>query len=516
MWVRVSTGGQDEAQQVPAVEGHCDQHGYTIAKRYELNDRSASKGEQQAKLDEMLADMRDGTIKVLVCWRSNRLERRGPEALFRLLRQVKDAGGRIESTTEPMLGTEDLSGEALTALGAVMDKQFSAKLSEDTLRAITNIKASGHVYNGNVPWGFEVEGPKYEKTMAPTDLCRQYVPQIFERCIKGKSLRTMAAWLDAEHVPTKRGGKWNEGSVRWIIRNRAYVEYGIIRPSIYDRANAALKNHPKRGPAKNPPMLANLRCARCADKGIDSPMYRIPASRGSGRKLFYRCTGRGPQRKGCGNMVPLEATDQIVVFVSFVSNTRPYRTQQWVEGQNWDDEISNAKQDLREAVDAERWADLPALTAKVDELRSRESVPGHYEYADTGKTIHEHFLELDDEGRREFLAQSDIRVEKAFAADGSKGVHVIVDGEDYGVIVLNIAASSKSVENLQAIRRFEPCAAMRILAETALPQGSPVPGQSILGVLKGFSPPSAVPQSRPCRPALSPAAVVPAPQPRPM
>ena len=49
VWVRVSTGGQDEAQQVPAVEGHCDQHGYTIAKRYELNDRSASKGEQQAK-----------------------------------------------------------------------------------------------------------------------------------------------------------------------------------------------------------------------------------------------------------------------------------------------------------------------------------------------------------------------------------------------------------------------------------------------------------------------------------
>ena len=93
IFVRVSTGGQDEEQQVPEVEHHCAEHGYAIARRYELNDKSASKGEQQAKLDEMLADMRDGIISVCVVWRSNRLERRGPEALFKLLRQVKDAGG---------------------------------------------------------------------------------------------------------------------------------------------------------------------------------------------------------------------------------------------------------------------------------------------------------------------------------------------------------------------------------------------------------------------------------------
>src|SRR5690348_11031379 len=91
VWVRVSTGGQDEAQQVPSIESHCFSHGYVIVRRYELNDKSASKGEQQEKLDEMLADMRDGTIKVLVGWRSNRLERRGPEAVFRLKRQVTDA-----------------------------------------------------------------------------------------------------------------------------------------------------------------------------------------------------------------------------------------------------------------------------------------------------------------------------------------------------------------------------------------------------------------------------------------
>src|SRR6266487_5500347 len=113
IWIRVSTGGQDEAQQVPAVEDHCETHGYRITRRYELNDKSASKGEQQPTLDEMLEDMRNGTIKVLVCWRSNRLERRGPESVFRLKRLVKDAGGRIEVTQEPLFNTVDLSGEAM-------------------------------------------------------------------------------------------------------------------------------------------------------------------------------------------------------------------------------------------------------------------------------------------------------------------------------------------------------------------------------------------------------------------
>src|SRR5258707_13193233 len=97
VWVRVSTGDQDETNQVPDIERHCAAHDYSIERRHELNDKSASKVEQQTKLDEMLHDMRDGAIKVLVCWHSDRLERRGPEYVFRVLAQVPDAGGNIDS-----------------------------------------------------------------------------------------------------------------------------------------------------------------------------------------------------------------------------------------------------------------------------------------------------------------------------------------------------------------------------------------------------------------------------------
>jgi site-specific DNA recombinase len=436
VWVRVSTGGQDEAQQVPAVEAHCQTHGYTIAKRYELNDKSASKGEQQATLDEMLEDMRDGTIKVLVCWRSNRLERRGVSAIYKLLGDVKKACGRIESTTEPLFGVGDLTGEATTALSAIIDNQFSVKLSEDTNRAIQSIKANGFVYNGNAPWGFDIVGPKYGKTLKPTKLALEYVPQIFERCIAGDSLRTIAAWLDSESVPTARGGKWHEGSVRWIIRCREYAKHDVIRPSVHDRANDALKNRPKRGPAKpNRPMLAKLKCARCG-----SPMYRITA--GKAKKEFYRCTGSGPQRKGCGNMVPFALTEFLVASQIFVKSTEPHTRKTWVDGQSWDDEISNVKQALREAVEAERFDAMPALQASLEELRSRESVPGHYESVKTGKTVGEHFWTLDNDGKRDYLTTRDIRVEKT---EGLCPVRVVIDGIEHEVTVREWNAANRAL-----------------------------------------------------------------------
>jgi site-specific DNA recombinase len=456
VWVRVSTGGQDEAQQVPAVEEHCEKRGYRIERRYELNDKSASKGEQQAKLDEMLADMREGTIKVLVCWRSNRLERRGPEALFKLLRQVKDAGGRIESTSEPLLGFEDMSGQALTALGAVVDSQLAIKISEDTTRAIRQIQASGHIYNGNPPWGFEIIGPKYGKTIRPTELCRKYVPQVFDRCIAGQSLRTIAAWLDSEGVPTRKGNRWNEGTVRWIIRTRAHAGRllngkgetvldwttpeckAVISPGTFDRANWALKDHPKRGPAKNPPLLAALRCNRCG-----SPMYRVLA--GKAKRLYYRCYGSGPQRKGCGNMVLLEHTDTIIAIRVFLTSTDRYQTREWAEGKSYDDEISNVKQDIREAVEAERFEEMPALQAQLAEYRRKseeETSVGHWEYTDTEMTVGDHFYGLDDAGKREYLKRHDIRVEKDVPDDpgATKGVRVVIDGVDHGVFLYPVKA----------------------------------------------------------------------------
>src|SRR5260370_28844174 len=107
--------------------------------------------------------------------------------MFRLIRQIKDAGGRLESTKEPLLGTQDLSGEATTALNAVISHQESVKKSDRQKTSVTALKTRGSVYN-NVPWRFDIIADKYAKRIVPTDLCRAIAPEIFARCINGDSL----------------------------------------------------------------------------------------------------------------------------------------------------------------------------------------------------------------------------------------------------------------------------------------------------------------------------------------
>ena len=79
---------------------------------------------------------------------------------------------------------------------------------------------------------------------------------------------------------------------------------------------------------------------------------------------------------------------------------------------------------------------MPALQAKLEDYRSRDTVPGHYNSIDTGMTEGDYFDSLDAEGKGKTPETRNIRVEKATPAlepGASKGIRKIIDGEDLGV-----------------------------------------------------------------------------------
>lgn len=138
-------------------------------------------------------------------------------------------------------------------------------------------------------------------------------------------------------VPAPAGGKWWHWRVAELARNPTYkglrcerlplkgadgkvtrrFEYGrilheceeLVSPSIWQAAVDAIASRPKRGRQrleKRAPQAGVLYCPRCDG----SPMYRIKAGTvrtgGTGTFLYYRCTGRGADRRSCGNMVRAE------------------------------------------------------------------------------------------------------------------------------------------------------------------------------------------------------------------
>jgi len=454
-WLRVSGSDQDEINQEPQIDRWIADHGYEVGPTYRLHGKSASKGAQQAKLDEMLEDMRSGVITVLVVWYSARIERRGAYDHFNLAHMVRDAGGRIEYVMEPWLNEVNAMSDAFLAMQAAANKQYTDTLSKNVTIAQDRIKANGGIL-GAVPWGFDIVGEKYNKKIVPTELCRQVVPQIFARCITGDSLRSIAAWLDSQGVPTSRGqAHWHESSVRFVIQSRAYAgrllnsqgqtiawyEPPVVPADVFERANEALTSRPHRGPSntKNKPLLAKLRCANCG-----SPMYKVTRSKQK-NYVYYRCYGSGAQRKGCGNMIPYAYLEAIVHGVIFLTSHEPHQTREWVEGESYASDISNVKQDIREAAEAEEFDKLPSLQAKLADLREKEkhATKGHYELHDTGLTKGQYFHSLDYEGQREYLKTRDIRVAKVPPRDGAPTVKLAIDGRDYGTVSLVVNEAAK-------------------------------------------------------------------------
>jgi DNA invertase Pin-like site-specific DNA recombinase len=464
-WLRVSSDKQDEQNQTDAVINYCIAHRYWVTRWYVVHAKSAYKGEHQKDLDEAVTHMRHGAIRILVIWHSDRIERRHDhgksKTLPDTLAEFADAGGRVESVQEPQLGQLDFGGQVATYIASLVNNEKSKHLSAQVQLAHDVIRANGAYGPGPLCWGYRIVGEKKHKTIIPTDLCCEVVPRVFQACIDGYSVLEIAEGLDRMGVKTMRGGAWNEVSVWHMLRNMIYAGRrlnsagvtvmrceAVITMDTFRRAQDALKNRQKRGPKNNltKPLLAKLLCARCED----SPMYRISIPARSSRKepyLYYRCTGRGPRRKGCGNMVLVDAADKAVVSRFLIWDDSPHQIQTWVEGRNWDAEISELTQGIQELSKdptAEEWAARMAeLGAQVVEYtrlnETREK--GHYEYTDVLNpdglvmTKGQYFHDLDLQGRRKYLETHDIRAEKL----PSGNIRMIIDGEETAPIPVHRA-----------------------------------------------------------------------------
>jgi DNA invertase Pin-like site-specific DNA recombinase len=405
-WIRVSSGGQDEANQEPDIDKHCDRHGYNVTKTYTLHDKSASKGRQQKALDEVLEDLRVGEIQVLVCWHSDRLERRGVRHALNFLAAVGQAGGRVESTQEGILDEDNL----LTIVNAHMNGEKSKHLAEQVGAAHARIRQNGALH-GRAPWGMTITGPKYNKELAGTDEGRLWVPRIFGWVINGWSLAKVSRYLLDEGIPGDHG-PWHESTIGAMIRNPAYMgfrceqdpgtkKYGkilhkceaLVSPGIWRQANEALDTRPKRGftnPDTRAMLATALKCGNpdCDATGApDSPMNRSRSS----TRVYYRCCGTGAVRRSCGTMVPLAVVDDAVDTIIHATFSRTRLERRIIPGTDHAVELESLKFELRQLPARDLpWDDEDAerarLRAEHDRIAALPVVPDRVVMVDTGQT----------------------------------------------------------------------------------------------------------------------------------
>jgi site-specific DNA recombinase len=453
--VRVSSGGQDEANQVPDVERYVTDHGYRTSERstYVLHDKSAYKGEQQATLDQIVADMRSGHIKVLVVWHSDRIDRRGVLETLAFLKAVKDAGGRVESEQEGLLDEKSLP----TIVGAWMNHQKSEHLSRQVQLAHSRIRSNG-AFRGREPFGYEITGRKYDKRLVVVESLRPVVAEIFQRVIDGESLRDICTWLDSlrcKHAKTMSKTyapgdvtPWWPAMLMRLVRHPAYsgryyvkrqdesgklVTYvhscePIVSRKVHRQAIEALSSREKRGPRGNADARAMLKGVMSCPFCDDSPMYKIMARSGQTRVAYYRCSGRGPQRQGCGNMVPLAVVDDTVCEIMARKFAVPRIELVLIKGHDWGEEIEAVKDQIsalgsEDLPDDEYDRRLKELRTERDRLKSLPADPDELRETETDELYSDLFAALSVPERGAWLKSHGFRV------TASKAEVTVVQGE---------------------------------------------------------------------------------------
>jgi DNA invertase Pin-like site-specific DNA recombinase len=426
-WLRASSDQQDEQNQLAGIDAYIKASGYEAVKDYEAHDKSASKKEHLPLLREAIADMAAGRIEVLVIRHTDRIDR--TEDLGSILREVKEAGGRIESVTEPWLADlSGLGGKVMTSVTEFMNAEYTRKLAVNVRDAQARRRAAGSFASGKAPYGYEISGRHADgsvhpkpgkcvlcypdrggmKTFAPNALASA-VRRIFSEVASGKSLVEVAKGLTADGIPTWHNSEvWSEKSVRRIVANPAYrghvqyrgVTYMAVEPLVsavdWLKANQATEARAKRrGHGGGRPLGAFLKpvCGQCG-----APMYRYGVS--------YRCAGLGPkgnstQRKGCGCTIKIDFLDA-AVLKAFEEYDEPEIIETITPGRDWAEEIAETQLAIKDLdVMADDYDERHAtLIKELKRLRALPPEPPRYWAEQTGRTEGMAFrAKAEDEGR---------------------------------------------------------------------------------------------------------------------
>jgi len=97
---------------------------------------------------------------------------------------------------------------------AVLAQFEREQLAERISASIEHRKSNGHVY-GRTPFGYF----KARKLLKPLEGEQVVIGRVFAERAKGRSLREIAADLNAAGIPGKRGGKWYASTVNYALNN---------------------------------------------------------------------------------------------------------------------------------------------------------------------------------------------------------------------------------------------------------------------------------------------------------
>jgi len=230
-YIRVSTEEQAKKYglnvQREKIKAYCELYGYENLKWYE--DDTTGKNINRPGLQKLLKDVEDGKIERVIVFKADRLSRKLRD-LLAIIEDVFEPQNCAFISISEQFDTSTPTGKAfLQMLGTFAELERNTIVYRTTSGRVQKAKEGGHAC-GSLPFGYRNNSGTLEKE--PEEM--EIVKAIFAMRSDGMSFRAIARRLNKDGVPTKRGGKWHDSTVRYLVKNPKYKGLDIYHFKTFD------------------------------------------------------------------------------------------------------------------------------------------------------------------------------------------------------------------------------------------------------------------------------------------
>lgn len=206
----------------------CRARGWQVVRVFTDNSLSASKATvQRPAYEELLTAYRNREFDALVCYDLDRLTRQ-PRQLEDWI-DAAEAGDLLMVTANGEADFTTDAGRLFARVKAAVARSETERKGARQTRAARQRAAQGKPAKGVRPMGYELDG-----TVIPQEAA--VVRRVFDAFAAGDSLVGIARALNADAVPTRRGGPWRPSTVRTLLLNARYSGRQVYKGEVLDVA----------------------------------------------------------------------------------------------------------------------------------------------------------------------------------------------------------------------------------------------------------------------------------------
>lgn len=373
VYARISSDQAGTALGVKRQVADCRQlaseRGWTVAEEYVDNDVSAYSGKPRPAYARLVADLRAGVRDAVIVYNLDRLHRR-PVELEDFVVLCEQVGVRDVATVTADIDLGNDDGLFMARIFAAFAAKESGRRSARVKRKMAANAEAGLPHGSARAFGY---GPDKISVCVPEAVI---VRELVARFTAGESLRSLAAWLNSEQVPTVRGGScWQSHTLRQLIASpriaglREYhgqivgpaVWEPIITPAQRDRVlarMAARKSSGRRAPRRY--LLSGiLRCGKCGTVLFSQARHSGTAA----PTRRYVCLS-GPDHGGCGRLtVVAEPVEELITEAVLIRLDTPQLADALAGRVHADEQLTRVGEAL--VTDQARLEELAALYAQT-------------------------------------------------------------------------------------------------------------------------------------------------------